>query len=99
MLTFWLIAAALILVGVGVVVIPLLRGAPSKIESSGDHTNVLVFQDHLAELNADVESGILSPDQFEQGRLELERRLLEDTSNRPGENQAQRPSRNRRWLS
>ena len=52
MLTFWLIAAVLILVSVGVVAIPLLRKAPSKVESSGDQTNVLVFQDHLAELEA-----------------------------------------------
>jgi cytochrome c-type biogenesis protein CcmH len=99
MLTFWLIAAALILVGVAVVAIPLLRGAPSKSTPSGDQMNVLVFQDHLAELEADVESGILSADQFEQGRLELERRLLEETSSRPDEDRPQHPSQHRRGLA
>jgi cytochrome c-type biogenesis protein CcmH len=99
MLTFWLIAAVMILVGAGVVAIPLLRSAPSKEQRSGDQTNVLVYQDHLAELNADVESGILSADQFEQGRLELERRLLEETSSRPDKKQGKNPPRNHAWLA
>ena len=40
--------------------------------------NLLVYQDQLREMAADLKSGLLSEAQYEQDKEELERRLLED---------------------
>ena len=79
MATFWLVAWVMILVAVSFALLPLLRGARSKAAPAADRIHLTVFRDQLAELEADVANGILSPDQLEEGRLELERRLLEET--------------------
>lgn len=40
--------------------------------------NISVYRDQLAELEQDLQNDIITREQYEQGRLELERRLLED---------------------
>jgi len=79
MATFWLLAGVLILIAVSFVLIPLLRGTRSKPSPAADRINLTLFKDQLAELEADVENGVLSDDQLEEGRLDLERRLLDET--------------------
>jgi cytochrome c-type biogenesis protein CcmH len=51
--------------------------------------NLLVYQDQLRELAADLKSGLLSEAQYEQDKEELERRLLEDV----GDGKTKPPSR------
>ena len=51
--------------------------------------NLLVYQDQLRELAADLKSGLLSESQYEQDKEELERRLLEDV----GDGKTKSPSR------
>jgi len=77
MTIFWLVAAILILVALAFVVTPLLRPAAPGPAPTVERIHLSIFRDQLAELEADVESGTLSTDQLEEGRLELERRLLE----------------------
>ena len=50
--------------------------------------NLLVYQDQIRELAADLKSGLLSEAQYEQDKEELERRLLEDV----GEAKAKAPA-------
>jgi cytochrome c-type biogenesis protein CcmH len=52
--------------------------------------NIAVYSQQLAELAADLEHGIVSKEQYEQDRDELERRLLEDASSSTGGGRAQR---------
>src|SRR5258705_13325986 len=42
--------------------------------------NVGVYRDQLSELEVDLRNGIVSPEQYQQDRDEIERRLLEDVS-------------------
>jgi len=76
MTTFWIIGGALVLAGMLFVALPLLRRAPERDEATADRLNLSIRKDQLAELERDLESGVLSPEQFEQGRLEIERGLL-----------------------
>jgi cytochrome c-type biogenesis protein CcmH len=79
MTTFWIVAGLLVAVAVLFVVLPLARRAPARDEATADRLNLSIRKDQLAELEADLASGALSPEQYEQGRLEVERGLLEET--------------------
>jgi cytochrome c-type biogenesis protein CcmH len=75
---FWIAAGLLVFVAVLFVALPLVRRAPERDEATADKLNLSIRKDQLAELERDLEAGVLSPEQFEQGRLEVERRLLEE---------------------
>ncbi len=98
MATFWLIACALILAAVAIVLVPLLRGARTRTAPAAESLNLTLFKDKLEELEADVASGVLGEDQFEEGRLDLERELLDETE-RTGDNQPYRAATSRPWLA
>lgn len=72
-MTFWIVAA-LLAVGVGAMVArPLMRPAP---EADHDVTDVDIYRDQLAEIERDIERGVLSGDEAERTRTEVARRLL-----------------------
>jgi cytochrome c-type biogenesis protein CcmH len=76
MMIFVLGAVLLLAVGVSFLLWPLLRG---RTRAAGrDRAIVSLYRDQLRELNADRAAGTVSGDQFETGRQELERRLLEE---------------------
>jgi len=78
MMIFVLGAVALLAVGVSFLLWPLLRG---RTRAAGrDRAVVSLYRDQLRELNADHAAGTVSGEQFETGRRELERRLLEEIS-------------------
>jgi cytochrome c-type biogenesis protein CcmH len=83
MITFWLIAAVFVAIALAFVLPPLLQRAavPTDGEDPGDReTNVAVYRDQLNELEADLQTGIISAEQFQHDRDEIERRLLADVS-------------------
>ena len=62
---------------------PLLQAEESKepnADKSGKEANVDVYRDQLAELETDLNNGIVSQEQYQQDREELEHRLLEDVA-------------------
>jgi cytochrome c-type biogenesis protein CcmH len=76
-MTGFLVSAALLLaVGVSFLLWPLLRNRTKGGER--DRAVVALYRDQLRELNADRASGAVSEEQFEGGRRELERRLLDE---------------------
>ena len=77
MTSFYIIAALLTLVAVAWLLMPLLR-TRSAAQPQRDVTNLAIFKDQLAELDADVRAGTLSPDQYGQAKIDLERRVLEE---------------------
>jgi len=81
MILFWVICALLLVVALAFVLPPVLqRSAESerKIEDERKQANIAVYRDQLAELEADLQNGIVSQEQYPQDRDEIERRLLED---------------------
>ncbi|MCU0868818.1 MAG: c-type cytochrome biogenesis protein CcmI [Burkholderiales bacterium] len=77
----FLAAAALLVVAALAFLLPplLVRRDPGAKRSSVA-ANVDVVRDQLAELEADLVRGTLSPERHAEARRELERRLLEDTA-------------------
>lgn len=79
MTLFWIMAALMIVVTLALVLPPLLKRDNAKVVMR-DEINAAVYKDQVAELEADLKNGVLSPEQFEQGRRDLQRNLLEDVS-------------------
>ena len=97
MTVFVLIAVVMAAVAVVWVLPPLLRrrSADGGVERAA--SNLAVYRDQIAELDADLSSGTLSAAQYEQAKLEIERRVLDEAG---GEGTpAPRVSRNGRWTA
>ena len=77
MVIFWFICAMMVLMALWFVLPALWQTADAKTDDART-ANLLVYQDQLRELAADLKSGLLSEAQYEQDKEELERRLLED---------------------
>jgi len=78
---FWVICALLLVIALAFVLPPALqRSAKSEREIADERkqANIAVYRDQLSELEADLQNGIVSQEQYAQDRDEIERRLLED---------------------
>lgn len=99
MITFWLVSAVMVAIALAFVLPPLLeRSNKKKAPAVGDTgaANIAVYRDQLKELESDLKNGIISPEQYQQDRDDIERRLLEDVSTeteRSGKKVAQTQSR------
>ncbi|HWN11687.1 MAG TPA: c-type cytochrome biogenesis protein CcmI [Pyrinomonadaceae bacterium] len=83
MILFWLIVAVFVAIALAFVLPPLLQSEPADSDADDLETNVAVYRDQLNELDADLQSGIISAEQYQQDREEVERRLLSDVSLTP----------------
>ncbi|MCP5419905.1 MAG: c-type cytochrome biogenesis protein CcmI [Gammaproteobacteria bacterium] len=77
MITFWLIALAMVSVAVAFVLIPLRYNRPAR-EVSRDGVNADIFRERLAELDRERDEGRLDEASHTALRQELERTLLVD---------------------
>src|SRR3990170_81437 len=84
MTLFWIVCAVLLLVALPFVVLPLWRGAGNDNTDNNnnevlrDAANLEILRDQSAELEADLRNGLLTRDAYEQGKRELQARLLEE---------------------
>jgi cytochrome c-type biogenesis protein CcmH len=79
MIDFWLAAGLLLLVALGFLLIPVVRGRRLQSEEDRTALNVALYQERLAELQSQQEEGVLSAAQMDTGRAEAARELLSDT--------------------
>ena len=81
MILFWFICALLVIIALAFILPPLLQ-LPGTTQSASDkerrEANIEIYRDQLSELEADLHNGIVSKEQYQQDREEIERRLLED---------------------
>ena len=80
MILFWVIAAVMVAIAWAFVLPPLLAAAEGQPADESKESNVSVYRDQLAELEADLRNGIIAADQYQQDRDAIERRMLEDVS-------------------
>lgn len=78
MTIFWLVALCLITAALLFVLPPLLRSEEDEQEVRHSDLNISVYRSQLAELDSDLANNVISQDQHDRGRGELERRLLQD---------------------
>ena len=75
----WLILAAMTAAAVAAVLQPLRRR--TSVPAAADAPVVAVYRDQLAEIEADVERGLINTDEAAAAGLEVQRRLLKQTGN------------------
>lgn len=85
MILFWIICIAMLVVALMFVLPPALRSeaVKAKDDTARRDANIAVYRDQLKELEADLRNGIVSEEQYAQDRDDIERRLLDDTTNNP----------------
>ncbi|MBA2527739.1 MAG: c-type cytochrome biogenesis protein CcmI [Pyrinomonadaceae bacterium] len=95
MIVFWLVCAIFVAIALAFVLPPLLQGSDVKAEASSEkEANIAVYRDQISELDSDLANGIVSREQFDQDRDEIERRLLEDvTSSRADASRPLKPAK------
>ncbi len=73
MIGLWIAAAVIVAAVLGALLRTLLLGGRSELAADND---LAVYRDQLAEVERDVERGILAEDQAEAARTEIKRRML-----------------------
>jgi len=91
MTLFWIICALLLVVALAFVVLPLIRGAAKSKDVVRDAANLEIYRDQIAEMDADLGNGLLTEESYEQGKRELETRLLEEVKSTKGSEQKRNP--------
>ncbi|UCB55577.1 MAG: c-type cytochrome biogenesis protein CcmI [Thiotrichales bacterium] len=74
---FWALLLLMLLVAVVIVIYPLLRVRRSSAIAYKD-SNLGLYDDKLAELEADLGEGRIEHEQYQQARQEIDRELLQD---------------------
>jgi cytochrome c-type biogenesis protein CcmH len=76
---FWILAALLAVAALAFV-LPSLLARARRPGATSREANVALYRDQMKELDADLAAGTLAPQQHEEARREIERRVLEDTA-------------------
>lgn len=76
---FWIVAALLLAGALLFVVPPLLRGSAREASSSQRDVTLRIHRDQLIDLQRDRAEGAISQEQYDSGKREIERRVLEET--------------------
>ncbi|QLF94554.1 c-type cytochrome biogenesis protein CcmI [Pseudomonas sp. ABC1] len=84
MIDFWIFAGLLLLLALAFLLLPILRGRRAQTEEDRTALNVALYQERLAELEAQRSAGTLSDAQSEAGRADAARELLGDTEQTSG---------------
>lgn len=89
MIIFWILAAGLMGLAIAFIALPLLNGTGSPGTLSEGQLNLQVYRRRLAELEADLATGVLDRDQYDATRRDLEREMLHDLEGEvPGDSES-----------
>ncbi len=80
---FWALFFLLIGIALAFVLPPLLRRNVRSRHVDRKAANIAIYHDQLAELKNDLDSGELDPQQYQDARFEIEKRLSEDVPDEP----------------
>ncbi len=78
MTLFWILCAALLVLALSFLVWPLWRKSAADNSVLRDAANLEILRDQANELETDLQSGLLTQEAFEQGKRELQVRLLDE---------------------
>jgi len=84
MVTFWIVAAALLAAALIMLTPSFFRGGPEQVVDRKG-INVDIARERLRDMERELEEGIITQEQFEQARREVELELLDDVSGEPDE--------------
>lgn len=75
---FWILCALVALVALLFIVLPLWRSSIRNNDVLRDAANLEILRDQMAEMDADLRNGLLTQELYEQGKREIQVRLLEE---------------------
>ncbi len=75
---FWIAAVVSVAIALVFILPPLLRKKEIVAKAARRDINIAVYRDQMKEMEADRANNLLSEEQFQAGKLELEARLAED---------------------
>lgn len=78
MTLFWITCAVLLLIAIPFIAVPLWRGTVKSNTVARDAANLEILRDQINEMDADLKNGLLSPELHEQGKRELQSRVLDE---------------------
>jgi cytochrome c-type biogenesis protein CcmH len=78
MTLFWIICAVLLFIAIPFIALPLWRGTVKSNTVARDAANLEILRDQINEMDVDLKNGLLSADLHEQGKSELQSRVLEE---------------------
>lgn len=79
MIDFWIGAGLLLLAALAFLLLPVLRGRRLQAEEDRTALNVALYEERLSELTAQQAAGTLTLEQYEMGRADAARELIDDT--------------------
>ena len=83
MTSFWVISGIFIVTALLFIIPTLLRNRDTQLENiEHDAVNITVYRDQIAELDNDLENDILTQEQYNKSKQELQQRMLQDVSER-----------------
>lgn len=81
MTSFWIISGIFIVTALLFIIPTLLRNRDIQLENlEHDAVNITVYRDQIAELDRDLENDILTQEQYDKSKQELQQRMLQDVS-------------------
>lgn len=80
MIFFWLVCALLIVIAFAFILPPLVQPAETSHDAQLAEANVAVYRDQIEELEADLRNGMVSQEQHQLDRDQIEARMLEDVA-------------------
>lgn len=93
---FWIFCALLIVIAVLFLALPLWRQSTKHADVLRDVSNLEIFRDQMSEMDADLRNGLLTQEFYDQGKRELQARMLDEVKSTQ---QAAAPQRNNRTLA
>jgi len=78
MMVFWVVAALLLIAALLFLLPPLLQRNQGRDALARDELNATIFKDQLGELERDLAAGVLTQEQFDVARHDLERSFLQE---------------------
>ncbi|TKD46131.1 c-type cytochrome biogenesis protein CcmI [Azotobacter chroococcum] len=85
MIDFWIAAGLLLLLALAFLLLPVVRDRRVQAEEDRTALNVALYEERLAELEAQRAAGTLDAGQLDAGRAEAARELLADTADGEGQ--------------
>ena len=81
MMAFWVISGIFIVTALLFVIPALLRNKENNADDI-EHAavNITVYRDQIAELDRDLENDVLSQEQYDKSKQELQQRMLQDVT-------------------
>tara|TARA_B110000238_G_C16124766_1_gene438716 strand:+ start:1070 stop:2317 length:1248 start_codon:yes stop_codon:yes gene_type:complete len=95
MITFWLVVIGLILLGLGFVLLPLLKKSNKKTYVSREDINKAIYAGKVEDLDADLERSLLDKEEYDYALADLQQTLLQDADVEPEEILQERTGNNK----